>query len=244
MVFIRDDKFFAYPTGSHSKDKPYKPGQRINPEAFVRDKKLQKHKFIDICKMMESKVIVLYIYGGGVREHPSRLAGIWCPDSYEDSHIIRYLHVKYKPSEVRLLLVACPPVYSSQYYGYPARVFLDEPDDSPIFKENVQAFINSTEKIIEEGYIPTSTYYDIRFRLLFNRKEKYLPGEGYGPIYSWQGTFRTAHESQTYGTPTIWLLNRDGLILNEPFSGNLYHSEPYTIRYTIKDVDEAVQRNL
>ncbi len=221
------------------------PGEVIPAEAFVLDKNLESQSILALCSRdPKAKVILLYIYGGRVPKQDDRLGGIWCPDSFEDLHIARYLHLKYQPEQLRILPIACPPVYSSQHYGFEQRIFLDEPDDSKKFQEAVAAFIDNTEKLFVEGLIPVPSYYDIRHRLLFNRREDLKPGAGYGVINGWQGNFRGSGDSQRYGTPTIWLLDTNGRVLAEPFWGNYYHSDPFQIRYTVIDVDKAIEQNL
>ncbi|MFQ5486380.1 MAG: hypothetical protein ACE5DO_13750, partial [Desulfobacterales bacterium] len=187
---------------------------------------------------------LLYIFGGGSYKRKDRLGGIWCPDSFEDLHIIRFLHQKYPAAQVQIIPVACPPVYASQLYGFEKGVFLNEPENSNTYQESVKDFIESTEKIIQNKYLPVDTYYDHRFRLLFNGREDLKPANAYGTIYEWQGSFKSVTEDQKYGTPTAWLLNSKGVVLEPPFWGNLYHSRPYTIRYTISDIDTAIQAHL
>lgn len=221
----------------------YAVGDQISPDIFISDKELNKLKLMEICHHAEARVNVLYIYGGGAYKK-NRIGGIWCRDSFEDFHVMRYIFQKYDDTEVQIIPVACPPVYASHFYGFDRRVFLDEPDVSPRFKENAKAFVESTESVVQNEFIPVDTYYDFGNRLLFNRRKDLKAGPGYGPVHSWQGKFRSNHEMQKYGTPTIWLLNRKGVILEDPFWGNLYHTDPYLIRYTVVDVDNAIQKNL
>ncbi|MFQ5823929.1 MAG: hypothetical protein ACE5JB_07735 [bacterium] len=234
----------SLPQNNKYHNSEYTPGGQISSKAFVLDKDLNKHNLIDLCKALDSKVIFLYIYGGAVVNDSRRLGNIWCPDSFEDMHIIRFVHSKYKEAEVKLIPVACPPIYSSQNYGFEKRVFLDHSESSKKFTESSKAFIEKTEDITHSGLIPIDTYYDLRFRLLFNRRKNLQPGKDYGNIFEWQGQFRGPGDNQKYGTPTLWLLNSKGTILEKPFWGNIYHSEPYRIRYTILDVDKAIQRYL
>jgi hypothetical protein len=226
-------------------------GETAPAAAFVSDKNLNRHTILELCaRQPQARVNLLYIYGGRVPKSEDRLGGIWCVDSFsdtdplrgEDLHIPRFLHLKYQPQQLRIIPIACPPVYSSQNYGFEARVFLDQPEDSKKFQESAAAFIELTEKLFVEGYLPVPSFYGLR--LLFNRREDLRPGEGYGAVYGWQGAFRGSGESQRYGTPTIWLLDSRGKVLAEPFFGNLYHSDPYEIRYTIVEVDRAIQQNL
>lgn len=222
-----------------------RPGENIPAKAFVLDKNLESQSILALCsREPKSKVTLLYIYGGRVPKQDDRLGGIWCPDSFEDLHIVRYLHLKYQPEQLRILPIACPPVYSSQHYGFEQRIFLDEPDDSQKYQDGAAAFIDNTEKLFVEGLVPVPSYYDIRQRLLFNRREDLKPGAGYGMIHQWQGIFRGSGDTQRYGTPTIWLLDGNGKVLAAPFWGNYYHSDPFQIRYTVIDVDKAIEQNL
>jgi len=223
----------------------YKVGERIAPEAFVVDAEQRRQAIMDVILGNTTAVVnVLYIFGGGSLANKERLGGIWCPDSFEDLQILRYLQRKYEFAEVQIIPVACAPVYSSEYYGLEKRIFLDEPDDSEEFQAAAAQFIESTKNAVDAGYIPLPPYFDLRFRLLFNPSEKWAPAAGYGEIADWQGRFRAEDETQKYGVPTIWMLDSEGVVLERPFHGNVYHSEPYEINYTVIDIDRAVQKHL
>ena len=71
--------------------------------------------------------------------------------------------------------------------------------------------------------------------------EDLKPGEGYGPVHDWQGRFRVSADSQKYGTPTFWLLDKNGTVLAKPFYGNLYHEKPFEIKYSVIEVDKVIQ---
>lgn len=246
-IFFNRRPFNATPfTLSHnSGHSNYQPNDEISKNAFVQSRDLEEHTLVDLCREdPEPKINMLYICGGGANGHRDRLGDIWCPDTFEDLHTLRFVHEKYEASDVRIIPVACPPVYSSHYYGFDRKVFLDESDDSPKFRESVQTFIESTEEVVGRKYLPVQTYYDLRFRLLFNIRQDLRPGDSYGPIYDWQGKFRGANETQKYGTPSIWLLDSRGRVLEKPFWGNVYHSKPFEIRYTVLDLDKAIKRNL
>jgi len=234
---------YASPAQENSEYSSYKPGDPISPDAFVLDKDLNPHKLLDLIKDSGAQVTMLYIYGGGAMNKPDKLGGIWCRDSFEDSYVLRFIHEKYaENSDVKILSVASAPVYSTKSYDLADRVLLDEPDDSEAFKEARQIFIDSTEDVVFEKIIPSETYYDVRLRLLFNRREDLQPGEGYGQIHDWQGKFRAPGETQKYGTPTIWLLDADGVVLEEAFHGNIYQDQE--LRYTVLEVDKAIQKHL
>lgn len=220
----------------------YKPGEQISPDAFVLDKDQNAHKILDLVKESGAPLTMLYIYGGGAMNKLDKLGGIWCKDSFEDLYVLRFINAKYDDSQVKILPVACAPIYSTKYYDLPDRVLLDEPDTSEAFKEAVQTFIDSTEDVVFDGFIPTETYYDVRLRLLFNRREDLKPGKGYGEIYEWQGKFRAPGETQKYGTPTIWLLDSTGVIVEDAFHSNIYQDQE--LQYTVLEVDKAIQRHL
>ncbi len=237
------EPLFAATGGSDSGEvKAYQPGESISPAAFVLDKEMNQHTVLSLCQEnTEAMVNVLYIFGGGAMGK-DKLGSIWCQDSFEDLQILRFIHMKYEDAPVQLIPVACAPVYSTQYYGHEKGIFLNEPDDSEKFKAAVEKFIESTQKSVDDGFIPVQPYLDVRLRLMFNRDEDLKPGAGYGKIYPWQGRFRADDETQKYGVPTIWLLNPDGMVLEKPFHGNYYRSDPWEINYTIVDVDQALQK--
>lgn len=231
------------PVAESADGSSYQPGERISEEAFVLDRELNRNRLIDLLQeRAEAAVVVLYIFGGGAMKK-QKLGGIWCPDSFEDLQIPRYLHLKYNEEAVQLLPVAIPPVYATANYGLKARVFLDEPRDSELFRESAEEFIASTEQVFYDGFIPVEPFFDVRNRLLFNPREDLKPGKGYGPVYPWQGRFRAPGEEQKYGVPTIWLLTPEGEVLEPPFHGNHYH-DSFEIGYTLVDVDRAIQKYL
>ncbi len=225
--------------------KAYRPGEAISPEAFVLDQKMEHHKLRELCAAGDDVMVnVLYIFGGGAMGRENKLGGIWCKDSFEDLQIMRFIHTKYEEMPVQIIPVACAPVYSTRFYGFEARVFLDEPDDSEKFQAAAKAFIDSTQASFEAGFIPVRPYFDVRNRLMLNARADLRPGAGYGKIYDWQGRFRADDETQKYGVPSIWMLDAKGVVLDGPFHGNYYHSDPYEIKYTLVDIDKAIEKRL
>jgi hypothetical protein len=190
-------------------------------------------------------VNVLFVFGGGDmgRQLPGRL---WCPDSFEDTHILRTLHDKYRDKGVGFVAVAAAPVYHSQVLGAPARVFLDEPDSSDAFRTARKAFIDSTLAARQLGILPFEPHFDLRFALMLAGGDKPQPAAGWGPRAPWHGGFRAADESQYYGVPQFWLLDDEGRVLAPPFRGNVYHPHggEMRIRYTVGDVDAALRHLL
>lgn len=223
----------------------YQAGDTISPEVFVSDKTRTRHSLLSILENNSPNAVnVLFIFGGGAMGHNSP-GGIWCPDSFEDLHIMRTLKDAYQNTQVGFVFVACAPVFHSKYLGFSDRLFLDLPDDSVEFKNAVKLFIDSTQVAVENGLIPQQPYYDFRLRLMMDK----FPGNSptAGTIYDWQGKFRDPNEKQKYGTPNIWLLDKEGTILTPPFRDNMYHPKPgdsSQISYTYSDVDHAIKQQL
>ncbi|MDZ4729684.1 MAG: hypothetical protein SH820_07060 [Xanthomonadales bacterium] len=243
----------AVRAGTSQKDSPklppnldaYQAGDSISPEVFVTDRNLSNHSLLSILKNNSpNEVNVLFIFGGGAMGHNSP-GGIWCPDSFEDLHMLRTLKDAYQNTQVGFVFVACAPVFHSKYLGFSDRLFLDQPDDSIEFINAVKLFIHTTQAALENGIIPQQPYYDLRLRLMMDRSPGKTPTAG--TIYDWQGKFRDPDENQKYGVPNIWLLDKQGTALTAPFRGNMYHPKPgdsFQISYTISDVDQAIRQQL
>jgi hypothetical protein len=223
----------------------YQQGDRISSEIFVSDKSQNRHHLLSILESNSpNKVNVLFIFGGGAMGHNSP-GGIWCPDSFEDLHILRTLKDEYQDTEVGFVFVACAPVFHSKFLGFSDRLFLDQPDDSEEYKNAVRLFIETTQLALEKGIIPQQPYYDFRLRLMMDRTPGRSPTTD--TIHDWQGKFRDSDETQKYGVPNIWLLDNNGTILTPPFRGNMYHPVPgdnFQISYTVSDVDNAIRQQL
>jgi hypothetical protein len=220
----------------------YGKGSLIAPQAVVADSKGSTVSLRSLLADSGSKVNVVFIFGGG--DLGFGMPGhLWCPDSFEDTHILRTLVGKYADKGVGFIAVAAAPVYHSQVMRAPARVFLDEPDDSEDFLKASKAFIDSTQASRAAGILPVEPWYDLRFALMLNRSPDLLPGKGYGALQPWQGAFRDPAETQYYGVPGFWLVSDGGEVLAEPFRGNVYHphGSEVSIRYTFNDVDAALQ---
>ena len=223
----------------------YQEGDTISPEVFVSDKTQSRHRLLSILENNSPNTInVLFLFGGGAMGHSSP-GGIWCPDSFEDLHILRTLKDAYKNTQVGFVFVACAPVFHSKYLGYSDRLFLDQPDDSPEFKNAVKLFIDSTQAALENGIIPQQPYFDLRLRLMMDSSPGRSPTAG--TQFEWQGKFRDPDEKQKYGVPNLWLLDNKGTILTPPFRGNMYHpgaGDSFQISYTFSDVDQAIKQQL
>lgn len=224
----------------------YRVGERISEEAFVLDKEMVPHRIRDLIKP-DVRVAVMVIFGGDFKTAPEeeKFRGpLWCEDSFDDLAVQRALVHAFKDRPVQFIAVAVPPVYHAKRFGWTDDVFLSRPDDSPEYREAAQTFIEATEREVRNGLLPfEEVYYDPKFRLAQNRKEREL-GPEFGPVYEWQGKLKWAEDGRKYGTPTIWLLGRDGEILTEPLFGNDYDADPPEVNYGYQDARELIERLL
>jgi len=213
----------------------------ISPEVFVTDSNGSNVSLLSLLAAQPDRLSVVYIFGGG--DMGTGMPGnLWCQDSFEDTHILRTLAGKYGDS-LNIVAVASAPVYHSQTLGAPARVFLDQAEDSAEYLQARTDFITSTQASFTSGILPVQPYFDLRFRLSLNPAEKLAPGAGFGELASWMGAFRNPEETQFYGVPSFWLVSPEGEILAEPLRGNIYHPHgaEVNINYTFADVDAAIQ---
>ncbi|NIM41478.1 MAG: hypothetical protein GTO74_09680, partial [Hydrogenophaga sp.] len=64
-------------------------------------------------------------------------------------------------------------------------------------------------------------FFDPRFRLLADPRLEHAAAVT-GPTPTWQGRFKWYEDTQTYGTPTIWVLERERDVHGPPFFMNVY----------------------
>lgn len=219
----------------------YALGDVIDAAVMVADQDGSNVSLQTLLAEETSKVNVLFIFGGGDLGSGSP-GHLWCPDSYEDTYILRTLYGKYAQQNVNFIAVAVPPAYHSQMLGKPARVFLDESVGSKALLDANSAFISSTLAAQTDGILPLQPYFDLRIGLMMNRSEGLLPGTAWGELEAWHGAFRKEGETQFYGVPSFWLLSDSGEVLGEPFRGNVYHphGSAVNIAYTYSDIDAAI----
>jgi hypothetical protein len=222
----------------------YRPGERVDGEVFFLD---AEQRPVTLASQVgeETRVLYLNIFGGAYAEKPpDKRGGLWCSDSVDDFSFQKSIYLNYADKGVTFVPVATPPVYGSERYGYPKEVFLVEPEDSPAYKKAVGEFIEKTEALKADGSVPFDVvFYDPRFRLLDNpREHRHVPA--YGKVYPWQGRFKWREDQQRYGTPTIWLLDRELKVIREPFFGNVYEGVPLEIQYTVRDIVKALDQAL
>ncbi len=223
----------------------YQVGDVVSAGTVLLDREMQTVRLADLLDS-RTQVAVLVIFGGGASRpagaEPLR-GGIWCEDSYDDLSIQRALVHQFTDRPVQFIPVAVPPVYHHQF-GYPKGVFLEHSDNHPAYLKAARSFIEATEELRRADMIPYQTiYYDPKFRLAQNRKERDL-GPEFGQIFDWQGKLKWQLDPRKYGTPTIWLLDGQGRILSEPFFGNEYDGDPPQINYGFHDLRKRIEQFL
>lgn len=222
----------------------YDRGSSISAEVYVSSLDGKKEYLSQLIAATNKPINVLFIFGGGALgdERASDTGGIWCPDSFADLNILRTLHEEYQ-DRVGFIPIACPPVFHTKGIGFADRAFLDYAASDSEYQSAKNAFVESTKAAFESGLIPTEPYLDHRFRLLMGAQQKQQLEAAYGDVPSWQGAFRAANETQSYGVPNFWLSNASAKILTQPFRGNVYHGQE-VISYTVKDLATAIDTEL
>lgn len=221
----------------------YQLGSQVSEQVLVEDKDRNSRALRELITEQGKKLNIVMIFGGGGMgyEKTDKIGGLWCPDSFEDMHILRSLVARYK-DQIGFFPIAVPPVFHSRRMGFAENVFLQADTQSNAYQEAVAAFIDSTEDAFKAGTIPLQPWYDTDFNLLVSRDLVQQRPESKQQI--WHGAFRSATETQHYGVPNMWLLDAEGRVVAEPFRGNVYHphGDEITINYSLKDVIEAIRQ--
>lgn len=220
----------------------YMPGDSVDGEVFFLDALQKPARLLKVIKP-GSKVSVLVIIGGAYLTTTDKHGGMWCEDTLFEFGNLKAAYNAFKDKGVQFIAVACPPVYSDKY-GWAKGVFLEETESSEKYLKAARQFIEKTEALKKDGTIPIDDlYYDMRYRLLWNRKE-YTPGPAYGTVFDWQGKFKWKKDEQRYGTPCIWFLGPGGRVLREPLYGNNYGAVPPKIMFTYWELEAALGESL
>lgn len=223
----------------------YQKNSVLSESIIISDRKGDEIQLRQLIENSGKELSVIFIFGGGGMGHEraNKNGGLWCPDSFEDLHILRSLHNHYEGT-VQIIPVAVPPVFHSGLLGYEDRVFFKGRgrDD---YQAARASFIDSTQLAFSRGTIPVQPFYDHGFNLLISPVEKKLRS-GSIPIKDWHGAFRAENETQHYGVPNMWLVDSSGEVLESPFRGNIYraHGGDIQINYTLKDVIDVIDRRL
>lgn len=215
----------------------YAPGDVVGRGVFLLDSERRELPLLDLVRN-DTRLLYLLIFGGA-EAGPD--AGLWCGDSRSDLAIHAAMLHKYAAKGVRFVPVATPPVYAEARHGYPAGAFLGTAESSAAHGDAVVGFVARTEALRAGGKLPfPEIFYDPRFRLLDNAG-RYPHVAAYGVVHAWQGRFKACGDTQRHGTPTLWLLGKDGRVLREPFYGNVYERGEEKLRYRENDVASAIE---
>lgn len=219
----------------------YLPGDKIDHEMFVIDSSMKERSLVDLINP-GTDVVVLVLFGGAALEIPDGdfRGSLWCEDSFDDLAIQRALVAEFVSEPVQFIPVAFPPVFSTERYGFSEDVFFMRSNNDRSFRKVLRRFIKKTNQLAKKSLLPFETvYFDPKVRLTQDRDSAELT-EKYGPIYEWQGKLKWYLDPRTYGAPTIWILDGEGRVLQEPFWGNDYDSEPPQINYGFAELKGAV----
>lgn len=225
----------------------YQSGSIITKKISLQDQNQTPQSLTQLLEELDKPVNLLYLFGGGGMGHErtKTTGGLWCPDSFEDMHILRSLAKHYK-GLIGVIPIAIPPVFHTSKLGFAARVMLDGSSSDQKYQDALSAFIKSTQSSFDAGTIPIQPLYDLNFNLLVSEETQEQRKSSTRPRRQWHGTFRAADETQSYGVPNFWLVDAQGKILREPFRGNIYHPHggDININYTLKDVSAAIESAL
>ncbi len=217
----------------------FEVGDKIPDDVFVVDASGENRKLLDLVKP-ETKVIYLLVFGGPSMSDRTH-GGLWCEDSFNDLPTSNYIRLKYEDSGVEVVPVVCPPVYHEDLFAFEEDAFLKSRQNSEKYQDNFKTFVNATKALQTLETIPfKAVFFDPRFQLMLNHKKTTVNSEYAGKKLSWLGKFKPQDDTQTYSTPTIWLLSKDGEVLHAPFFGNRYNPTTQKIVYTVLDVERAV----
>lgn len=222
----------------------YRPGEHIASDVYIYDAEGQRVRLLDLVTS-ETRVIYLVLLGGPSLQEQRGDGGFWCGDTFNDLPISTYLIHKYRGQEVLFIPVICPPVYHEEYYGIPEGTFGSKPDSDGDYQHYFRRYVEATNALQRDETIPfDKVYYDPHFALMFNFRKGKPEAAFAGEPPAWLGKFKPCEDTQTYSTPTIWLLSAQGEVLGQPFAGNRYTSRNPTIAYTVRDVEQALIKAL
>ncbi|NNF42658.1 MAG: hypothetical protein HKN62_06365 [Phycisphaerales bacterium] len=211
----------------------YLPGDRIDAGVTVETADgvgVSLHELIR--SRPDVRAVVLCILAGGEATPGKARGGIWCEDSFSEIANLRLLHLTYAERGVLFVGVLCPPVFHEAQFGYDEDAFWDSAHER--YQANVERFVDASAGLVDTVGLPFDLVgFNPRFTLLG------APEAGDPP---WHGRFKWFEDDQTYGTPTTWVLNGDGVVVGPAFYKNVYESPGRKLRYTARDVAEVLDR--
>ncbi|MBL8768470.1 MAG: hypothetical protein JNL94_13935 [Planctomycetes bacterium] len=208
-------------------------GESLPAQARVFDAEGAPHRILDGIAPTD-RVLVLCVYGGGSANPQVGKAGLWCEDSYFEMANVRHAMARFAAEPVRFVGIACPPVFHEEKFGYVAGGFSPE---HPGHASQRTRFVDATRAARDAGVLPfAELWFDPTFRLMAKDATRPLAEDGTGAL-------RAPDEAQTYGTPTIWILDRDGRVLTPPFFGNNWEKDR-ELRFTSRDLEDTIRAAL
>jgi len=204
----------------------YMPGDRVGRDVVVETADGRSVRLADLLGARTGvTAVVLTILAGGEAIDEANRGGFWCEDTYAEIANLRHLRLRYETRGVLFVGVLCPPVYDEARFGYKPGSFARHPDDLD-YKFNRERFVKASLKLAERDALPFDlVLFDPRFRLL-------------------SGRFKWFRDTQTYGTPTTWVLTPRLDVIGPPFFMNVYESDGRKLRYAADDIAALIDRVL
>jgi putative intracellular protease/amidase len=212
----------------------YLPGDRVDGDVTVETADGNRRTLASIVAAHpETRAVVLTVLAGAEAKPVAGRGGIWCEDTFSELANLRHLGLRYEEQDVLFVAVACPPIHHEAMFGYDAGSFVDAAVGASTYTRNRNRFVAATERLVAADALPFhEVAYDPRFRLLGPPRDAGAP--------AWQGRFKWFADTQTYGTPTIWVLTADLEVRGPPFFMNVYESEGRKLRFTPEDVARMI----
>ena len=204
----------------------YLPGDRVGRDVVVETADGRSVRLADLLGARTGvKAVVLTILAGAEAIDEAQRGGFWCEDTYAEIANLRHLRLRYETRGVLFVGVLCPPVHDEARFGYKPGSFARHPDDLD-YKFNRERFVKASLKLAERDALPFDlVLFDPRFRLL-------------------SGRFKWFRDTQTYGTPTTWVLTPRLDVTGPPFFMNVYESDGRKLRYGADDIAALIDRVL
>ncbi len=227
--------FIVPHSGSADRAISFLPGEQIDAEVEVEDADGNTIPLKQIiAKHGNVKAVVLTILSGAEARGDGTKGGLWCEDSFSELANLRHLKLQFQRRGVLFVGVVCPPVHHERRYGFDEGAFVHRRPDDPLYQRNRNRFVEATRRLEAAGILPFDlVVYDPRFTFLTTDPEASATG--------WHGRFRWFADTQTYGTPTTWVLTRDLTVLGPPFFMNVYESQGRKLRYTADDISRMIE---
>ncbi len=235
----------AGPVAATARPACWLPGDRIDGGVVVEDGAGRAVTLREAASGDGVRAVVLVVIAGAEGIDAKQRGGLWCEDSYSELPLLRHLILDYAPRGVRFVAVACPPVYHEAQFGYAEGAFLQRAAGDDVYESSRRRFVDRTLALRARDALPPfdAILFDPRLRLLSNpARGEASPATG--PRPPWQGRFKWHADTQTYGTPTIWVLGPDLEVVGDPFFMNVWESEGRAIRFTPRDVRARLDRLL